>query len=272
MRESRAERLTRLGEVVELLGTPHASERRRLLAPLLTLPDPYVYVGTKARPRGAARSAMASSYVDVVSLLLDRINSALGSDLRVSLGGDTLLEYCPSRDREPMMFAAARLANDEAEIEAVSHGVRRVPNKAQRRHVARGRGLLRTPWGTLLVEGERPERPTERRVESRIAALVADALLSGDFARLRICRAEKCENVFIAGVDRRTAFCSRTCENRQGSRVRGQSFRAKRREEKVGEGRAKVSDLKDKPSSKWSEHEWRRVSSVYRTTPKRRHF
>ena len=164
------------------------------LAPLITLPDENViqnFTSTEIE-KGLSeptKNAMLSGYRDRLGLLLQKIERNLNVQLKIALA-----------DRE-----------------------------AVQRQAKRKRGLIRTRWGKLIVEGELGKIYI-KSISDHLYLIIAESLLSGKFSLLRQCR--ECGKVFLC--DRvRKSFCSNECDNVYCSRNSERKYQTKlRREER----------------------------------------
>ena len=164
------------------------------LAPLITLPDENViqnFTSTEIE-KGLSeptKNAMLSGYRDRLGLLLQKIERNLNVQLKIA-----------PADRE-----------------------------AVQRQAKRKRGLIRTRWGELIVEGELGNAHN-KSVSDHLYLILAGSLISGKFSLLRHCR--DCEKIILCERVRKS-FCSLECENVYCSRNSERNYQTKlRREER----------------------------------------
>jgi len=239
-----------LGLMVDFLNTegPLQTELREILRNLITRPDPMVIDHPLT---GADHSVMLSNYCSSLMILLGNINSVLGSDLRITLGTEKVWRSTDTGEVYPM----------NSEITWARRGKGLISNPDYGPHIADGKGVIRIPWGKLMVVGDLPSCPTRRMSQRyRWYRVLAESLLSGEFSRLRLCRPKLneqrdkgCNKVFLTSrTNTKRSFCSKVCERKWSLSHRGEEL-----------GRNKKNAEKEKVSAvlSWFKNQIRAVKA-----------
>jgi len=219
-------------------------EIREDLTYLITRPDPMV-IGRRLSRGG--NSAMLSSYCSNLDQLLAKVNSILNASLRIALGTEKIWQDRYTMERFPR----------KSEATWVSRGMGLVSNEEYNLHIGKGRGIIRTPLGKVMVVGDLPEGGPAMSERERWYRLIAESLLSGKFPSLRMCRPRlheeskegqeittqiDCNKIFPTSNSKRV-FCSEECEQAWNTSYRVEKLRRKNRSAEKDKVRAVLSWL-----------------------------
>jgi len=212
-------------------------EMRELLTDLITRPDPKVIGRPLSR---GGNSAMLSSYCMRLDRLVGKINFVLKAELKIVIGTEKVWQDHYTMERFPL----------RSEATWVSRGMGRVSNPDYIPHIGKGRGIIRTPWGKVMVVGELPAHngPAMSR-RKRWYGVIAESLQLGTFSLLRLCRPkinkkeeERCNRIFPT-TNSKKSFCSPKCERAWNLSYRIEKHRRKNWSAEKDKARAVLSWL-----------------------------
>lgn len=195
------------------------------LEPLLIIPDALVIKGRAGTLSNASKSALFSTYIGYLDILVQKINVALKIELTVDPGfseiavvnpGQASAAYFPLRPR----IDIDKDSNDCPEILWSDGKIDIIPNPTYQQLVRRGqkgRRIIRNHWGKFIVGGQPPNQSIDTRSTRKWCyGIIGASLVNGLFSKMRMCRYEKCKTIFLT-PNLHKAFCKprhqKLCEN-----------------------------------------------------------